>query len=389
VETDSLANASSLTGSFNTGSVKHSFTTGVEISREDTDRGSYLFTPGTNNPLTGTFTCPTAGAATLYNCTTLLNPNANDPWLYSRSLSPARTSVRTNTRSAYAFDTIEFTPQWLLNIGLRWDDFRTKLDVPAYTLAGVATAAQHAEVNTDFTNYQAGLVYKPSANSSVYVSYGTSSTPPGNDGGDGLDALSATVQNLKPQDSKNFELGTKWEVLARRLSLSAALFRSEMNNARVTAPDGTTQNVGRKTVKGVEFGVSGSITTNWQVFGGYTWLDGVIADNGFTNTGTTAKPVWTPSPFNGNVFPSTPKNSASLWTSYKLLPALSIGGGMSYVSKVYANINNNKYAPGYTRFDAMASYELGDKLYFDKVSSPHYAGVGAGRSATLAANFKY
>jgi len=32
---------------------------------------------------------------------------------------------------------------------------------------------------------------------------------------------------------------------------------------------------------------------------------------------------------------------------------------------------------------------LGDKLYFDKVSSPHYAGVGAGRSATLAANFKY
>ena len=402
VETDSLANASSLTGSFNTGSVKHSFTTGVEISREDTDRGSYLFTPGTNNPLTGTFTCPTAGAATLYNCTTLLNPNPNDPWAYSRSLSPARTSVRTNTRSAYAFDTIEFTPQWLLNIGLRWDDFRTKLDVPAYTLAGVATAAQHAEVNTDFTNYQAGLVYKPSANSSVYVSYGTSSTPPGNDGGDGLDALSATVQNLKPQDSKNFELGTKWEVLARRLSLSAALFRSEMNNARVTAPDGTTQNVGRKTVRGVEFGVSGSITTNWQVFGGYTWLDGEIADNGFTNTGTTAKPVWTPSPFNGNVFPSTPKNSASLWTSYKLLPALSIGGGMSYVSKVYANINNNKYAPGYTRFDAMASYELnknislqlnvqnlGDKLYFDKVSSPHYAGVGAGRSATLAANFKY
>jgi catecholate siderophore receptor len=402
VQTDSLANASSLTGSFNSGAVKHSFTAGVEISREDTDRGSYLFTPGTNNPLTGTFTCPTAGAATLYNCTTLLKPNPNDPWEYSRSLSPARTSVRSNTRSAYAFDTIEFTPQWLLNVGLRWDGFRTRLDVPAYTLAGVATAAQHAEVDTDFTNYQAGLVYKPSANSSVYISYGTSSTPPGNDGGDGLDALSAAVQNLKPQDSKNFELGTKWEVLARRLSLSAALFRSEMNNARVTAPDGSTQNVGRKTVRGVEFGVSGSITSNWQVFGGYTWLDGVIADNGSFNSGTTAKPVWVTSPFNGNVFPTTPKNSASLWTSYKVLPALTIGGGVNYVSKVYANINNNKFAPGYTRFDAMASYDvsknislqlnvqnLGDKLYFDKVSSPHYAGVGAGRSATLAANFKY
>jgi len=54
------------------------------------------------------------------------------------------------------------------------------------------------------------------------------------------------------------------------------------------------------------------------------------------------------------------------------------------------------------RFDAMASYvlnknvsfqlnvqNLGDKVYFDRVSSPHYAGVGAGRSATLTANLKF
>lgn len=76
--------------------------------------------------------------------------------------------------------------------------------------------------------------------------------------------------------------------------------------------------------------------------------------------------------------------------------------GVNYVAKVYANIANTKYAPGYSRFDAVASYEvnkhialqlnvqnLGDKLYYDKVSSPHYAGVGAGRSASLTANFKY
>jgi catecholate siderophore receptor len=76
---------------------------------------------------------------------------------------------------------------------------------------------------------------------------------------------------------------------------------------------------------------------------------------------------------------------------------------MSAMSKVYANVNNNKYVPGYARFDAMASYALNkdislqlnlqnltDKLYFDKVSSPHYAGVAPGRSAlTLTANFKF
>lgn len=401
--TDSLANATSLTGSFVAAGIKHSYTGGVEISREETDRSSYLFAPGTNNPLTGTTTCPTSGAATLYNCTTTVNPNPLDPWAYTASVSPARTNVVSNSRSAYLFDTVEFTPKWLLNVGLRWDDFRTTMNVPAYVLSGVTTQAQRAEVNADFTNYQAGLVYKPSTNSSVYVSYGTSSTPPGNDGGDGLDAISTTVQNLAPQDSKNYELGTKWEVLpGGRLSLSGALFKSEMNNARVTAPDGTTQNVGQKTMKGVELGISGNITKEWQVFGGYTYLDGKVANNGFVNTGTTAAPVYAPSPYNGNVFPTTPKNSASLWTSYAVMPGLLVGGGVNYVSKVYANINNTKFAPGYSRFDAMASYEvnrhialqlnvqnLGDKTYFDRVSSPHYAGVGAGRSATLTANFKY
>ncbi|MYM22733.1 TonB-dependent siderophore receptor [Duganella sp. FT135W] len=401
--TDSLANATSLTGSFVAAGIKHSYTGGLEISRENTDRSSYLFAPGTNNPLTGTTTCPTSGAATLYNCTTIINPNPNDPWVYTRSVSPARNTILTNTRSAYVFDTVEFTPQWLLNVGVRWDDYRSTLDVPTYTLNGVTTAAAHAEVNANFANYQGGLVYKPSANSSIYVSYGTSSTPPGNDAGDGLDGLTAAVQNLAPQDSKNYELGTKWEVLpGGRLSVSAALFRSEMNNARVTAPDGTTQNVGKKTMKGVELGVSGNITKEWQVFGGYTYLDGRVADNGFVNTGTTAKPVYTASPYNGNVFPTTPKNSASLWTSYAVLPGVMVGGGVNYVAKVYANINNTKYAQGYSRFDAMASYEINkhislqlniqnltDKFYFDKVSSPHYAGVGPGRSATLTANFKY
>jgi catecholate siderophore receptor len=398
-ETRTFANVTSLTGELRAAGMKHSFNAGVEFDRETTDRSTWLFTPGTNNPLTGTFTCPGSGAATLYNCTTLVNPNPYDPWVYSRSLSGALTHVSTKTRAAYAFDTVEINRQWLLNLGVRWDDFQSTLD----TLPSATTVAAHAVVDTSFVSTQAGIVYKPSKNGSIYLSYASSATPPGNDGGDGLDALTAAVQNLQPQRSRNIELGTKWDLLpGGRLSLTGALFKSTMNNARVTAPDGTVQNVGRKKVQGVELGFSGKITSAWTVFGGYTWLDAEIADNGYINTGTTAMPVWTASPFNGNRFPTTPKNSATLWTSYAFTKDFTAGFGMSAMSKVYANVNNNKWVPGYARFDAMASYALNkdislqlnlqnltDKLYFDKVSSPHYAGVAPGRSATLTANFKF
>jgi catecholate siderophore receptor len=402
-ETRTLANVTSLSGELESLGLKHSFNAGIEFDRESTDRSSYVFTPGTNNPITGTFTCPSSGAATLYNCTTLVNPNPYDPWVTTRSISGALTNVRTRTKAAYAFDTIEINPQWLLNLGLRWDDFESTLDTAAGIVNGNPAPAAHAVVDTSFVSSQAGIVYKPSKNGSVYLSFASSATPPGNDGGDGLDALTAAVQNLQPQRSRNIELGTKWDLLpGGRLSVTGALFKSTMSNARVTAPDGSTQNVGRKEVQGVELGFSGKLNSAWTVFGGYTWLDAEVANNGYLNTGTTAAPIWSPSPFNGNRFPTTPKNSASLWTSYAFSKDFTAGFGVTAMSKVYANVNNNKWVPGYARFDAMASYalnqdislqlnlqNLADKLYFDKVSSPHYAGVAPGRSATLTANFKF
>jgi catecholate siderophore receptor len=112
--------------------------------------------------------------------------------------------------------------------------------------------------------------------------------------------------------------------------------------------------------------------------------------------------VYVVSPYNGNRFPATPKHSATLWTTYAVTKDFTAGLGVNAMSQVYANVNNNKWAPGYTRVDAMATYALNqdvslqlnvqnltNKFYFDRVSSPHYAGVGPGRSATLSANVKF
>lgn len=396
----------SLTGSFTTGSLKHSYSTGVEYSDEKMTRGTYQMTPGTNNPLNGSTACPTTGAATGYNCTDFNNPNPSDPWsanqIVYRSNKALDVRQTTKTKSVYAFDTIEFNEQWSVNLGLRYDDYSTEQVTPV--LGKAPTVFNN---DNDFVNYQAGVVFKPVANGSIYLSYGTSSTPPGMDGGDGSDGINAANADLKPQETKNLELGTKWDLFDNRLNLTAALFHTELNNTRVVIDNGTTQNAGKKVIDGFELGFTGQLTDAWSIYGGYTYLDSELKDNGFTcsvssRTGCPAPGVWIPSPNNGNQFPNTAKHSANLWTTYSFPFGLTLGAGATYSDKQYGDAANLKWIPSYTRWDAMASYaiqenislqlnvqNLSDKVYFTKAYASHYASIAPGRSATLALNVTF
>ncbi|TGR52276.1 TonB-dependent receptor [Mesorhizobium sp. M00.F.Ca.ET.151.01.1.1] len=405
VDVKSFADQLGLTGAFQTGVLKHSYSAGVEYSDEKMTRGSYLMTPGTSNPLTGNSKCPTTGAATGYNCTDFANPNPRDPWAATHSVYRSDKALdveqRTKTTSAYVFDTIELNEQWMINLGLRYDDFRTTLTTP---VAGAAPT--RVRNSNDFLNYQAGVVFKPAANGSIYLSWGTSSTPPGMDGGDGSDGLSAAVADLKPQDTKNLELGTKWDLFDQRLNLTAAIFHTVMNNARVTVDNGTSQNAGKKEINGFELGFTGQLTEAWSLYGGYTYLDSELKDNGFVCGApvgrTCPSNVYVPSPYNGNEFPNTAKHSANLWTTYRFPIGLTLGAGAFYSDKQYGDVANTKWIASYTRFDAMASYaiqdnislqlnvqNLTDKTYFTKAYASHYASIAPGRSATLALNVKF
>ena len=407
IDTKTFADQLSLTGAFETGALRHSYSAGVEYSEEKSSKGSYVLGGGgTNNPLTGNQACATTGAATGYNCTDFANPNPHDPWAATHPVTRSNKALdveqTTVTRSVYAFDTIELSERWLLNLGLRWDDFDTEQVTP------VAGAAPTVIGNADtFLNYQAGLVFKPAANGSVYLSWGTSSTPPGMDGGEGNDAINAANAELEPQQTRNLELGTKWDLLAGRVNLTAAIFHTEMDNARVTIDNGTTRNAGRKVIEGVELGVNGQLTRNWNVSAGYTYMQSELKDNGYvcsvsSRNGCPAPGVWIVSPNNGNEFPNTPKHAATVWSTYRFPFGLVVGGGASYVDRQYGDAANSKWIPAYTRWDAMASYavqdnisvqlnvqNLTDKVYFTKAYSSHYATIAPGRSATLSLNVAF
>ncbi len=394
-DTDTFTDQLSLTGKFNTGAFKHSFNTGAEYSKTESDKGSYTVTNSKGQTAGGVGTAGGCKGQTElsseYWCTSAYNPNSKDPWLGSITPNKATTTTTSENTSVYVLDNIEITPKWLIDLGIRWDKFETEMKTNA---TGVKVAS-----DTDFFNYQAGVTYKPLENGSIYASYATSSNPVGVDLGDGSEAISATLNNLDPEEVKTYELGTKWDLLDKKLNLTAAVFRTEKTNTRATDSSGNTQNIGETRVDGVELGANGNITDKWAVSVGYTYLDSEIVDAGFTKN---AAGNYVANPVNGNQVQNVAKNSATLWTTYQVLPQLTIGAGALGMDKVYGDAANTKYVNGYVRYDAMARYNvnknvdlqlnvnnLSDKRYFTKAYASHYATEAEGRSAVLAINFKY
>ncbi len=411
-DTNTFTDQLSLTGKLNTGSLVHSFNTGVEYSKQDSDRGGYTLNDTTangSNPNSGTSqwnvkpggtlgACANSGmgigADSNYWCTSLNNPNSNDPWLGSITANPKTSNVTTKNTSVYALDSIKINPQWILDLGIRWDKFETNLN-------NYATNKSYSSDN-DFFNYQAGVTFKPVENGSIYASFATSSNPIGVDAGDGSEGLSTpggrgpteeqaiANNNLKPEDVHTMEIGTKWDLFNEKLNLTATIFRTEKTNTRATDTDGYTRNIGETRVDGLELGVNGNITNKWAVSAGYTYLDSTIVDDGPKDSNE------------GNQVQNVAKNSATLWTTYAFTPSFTLGAGAVAMDKVYGDAANTKFVPGYVRYDAMARYNvnknvdlqlnvnnLSDKRYFTKAYASHYATEAEGRSAVLSVNFKY
>lgn len=418
-EVESFVEQLDLSGTFETGSLQHSFAVGFEGSWEKSKRGNYTVNTGVttyangSNPSFTSRRCNNSGAAASlltevgagsnYNCTSLFNPNPYDPWVNyaSDGVTPAAIAknavnniVEAETYSIYAVDTVTITDQLLLNLGLRYDWYETT----ATTISG--STATPLTYKDEFLNYQAGLVYKPVENGSIYVSYGKSTTPPGSmigEGSEGNAIAATTLDDLKPEITHSYEIGTKWEFFDGAFGANLALFRTETSNARTTGATGDLEYIGERRIDGIEVGFNGKPLPFWSVFGGYTYMDSEIKYAGPNNIN------------NGKPFPLTPKHSFTAWNTFDITDAFQIGGGAIYNSKQYASFaaiagvgTVERYIPSYWRFDATASLEVSEnvslrvnvqnltnKRYYDRVQSPHFAVMAPGRSAFATVSVKY
>lgn len=363
-DTETLVNVTDLTGDVDIGGFRNTYVAGLEISREQLRNRNYTLNPST---LTGV---------------SLYNPDPGDPYTGTINPSTSFTHADTDTVALYVLDTVELSPQWDVNLGLRFDRYSTE--------SQSATASLKNDSN--FVNYQTGVVYKPLPNASIYVSHATSSNPAGGGAGQGGSDgnLSAAVENLDPEKNRSYEIGTKWDLFNKSLSLTGAIFRTEKTNARVSVGGGVTETVGEQKVDGFEIGLSGNITPEWKVFGGYTYLRAELVDDGPASSN------------DGNAFPLVAPHSFSLWTSYDLTRDWTVGGGAFYMAKRYANAANSLSLPNYWRLDAMVGYRvtetveiqlnlqnLLDETIYDSTHNGQFATVAPGRVALLTTNFRF
>lgn len=338
----------------------------------------------------GTFSAPaTALTANLYN------PNANDKLAdFKPVLNGAFTAGKTDTVAAYLFDTWKLNEQWQINGGLRGEHYNT--ESTAATLTGTSLIGTRLEKSDEIYSYKAGVLYKPAKNGSVYVSYASSETPPGS----ANFSLSAAAGNINgpgmdPQKTKNYEVGTKWDVLSEKLSLTAAYYHTENKN-EITLLDSATNTysqLGKRVVEGVELGAVGQITKNWQITAGIATMDTEIKQGTTGNNAAGAATRW------------SPDLTATVWSTYNFDSALTVGGGVRYSSKqkrvidpsVDISLQNLPSIPSYAVADAMVSYKVNknvdvqlnvynlfDKFYINTLNnSGARATLGQERSAQL------
>ncbi|OGB26730.1 MAG: hypothetical protein A3I66_13390 [Burkholderiales bacterium RIFCSPLOWO2_02_FULL_57_36] len=351
IDDRSLFNQTDLIAKFDTGAIKHTLITGVEIGRESYENQRYDWTGESNQSLTNPVYGPMpAGAA--------------------RSRIDF-TDNSANTFAAYVNDTVALNKQWKLVGGLRWDRF----DFDGNTLDNSSGAVSSLAQTDKMLSHRWGVLYQPTDTQSYYASYGTSFNPSAE-----TMTLSAVNLNIDPEENRSLEIGAKWDLLNGGLGLTAALFQVEKTNARSRDEFNNVVGVGNTRVNGFELGAVGQLAKNWQIFGGYTYLDGKIVSLSEVSGGVRASR-------DGNVLTNSPKHSATLWSTYRLGNAWEIGGGAVYSAERIVNNANTAKVGGYTRYDATLAYltkKYDVRLSLQNLTDKHYFEVASGGRATPA-----
>ncbi|AZP13793.1 TonB-dependent siderophore receptor [Undibacterium parvum] len=365
---DNFFNQTDLMFSLATGSVQHKMLAGVELGRQVTD----------NYRNTGYFTV--AGKSVSSINVSVVNPLSNAALTFKQGATDANNHGVATIASVYLQDQIEFSPQWQAIVGLRRDSFAMDFTNNRNL--------ENIQVTDTPVSPRIGLVFKPMPTVSLYGSYSLAFAPRA---GDQLGSLTSSNQAFDPEQFKNLELGAKWDILPN-LEASAAVYQLDRTNVVIPDPLDVTRSIlvdGQRS-KGVELGMTGKLTPEWSIMGGYAYQDAQI-----TKTQSASIKA-------GAVVAQVPTHSASLWNRYDFSQAWGAGLGLVYRGQIYASNDNAVVVPGFTRVDAAVFYRVNknlqlqmnvenlfDKNYYASANSNNNITPGAPRGLKLGLNASF
>jgi len=332
--TTSLAiNRTDLTSRFHVAGIKNILTTGLELSKEQSNVNRYT------NGLDDIAPTPLLDPDGLHTAPTPLTTYANP-------------KSRGSDVSLYALDRIALAPHWDVDVGLRWDRFRSNF-------SEVFTATAFERTDT-FLSPRVAVIFKPDDARSVHLSYGTSYNP-------AIEYLTIAPSSasLSPEKTRALELGAKVNVLNGLVDLTGSVFDTVVTNVRNSDPDDpTVQNAPfDQRVRGIELGVSGYVTEEVEVAANYTHLNDKIT--------ATSDPLSL-----GKVVPNTPHDAVNVWTTLKPTTTWTVAGGFTGVSHRFADTQNTAGVPPYVVFNVMASCQVSEQfklqLNLDNVANKLY-----------------
>jgi catecholate siderophore receptor len=330
---ENLFNQTDLVWQGDVGGVRHTLLAGAELGRQETR----------NLRITGRFGAPNGPVRITVPFSQPLQRGL--PIVFSTRGSDADNRVETTVAAAYLQDQIEIGERLQIIAGLRFDSF----DVDVRDLRNDPTlnlTRRDFSRRDELWSPRLGVVFKPVPAASIYASYSISHLP---SSGDQFASLTASTETVKPEEFENLEAGVKWEVTPG-LFLSAAVYRLE--RSKTTLPDparpGQVLQTGEARTKGFEAEISGRLTEQWEIIGGYSWQDAEIT------SATSAAPA-------GRKIPLAPEHTFSLWNKYSFTPAFAAGVGVIHQEDMFASITNQVVLPSFTRVDAALFVTLSDR----------------------------
>jgi len=269
------------------------------------------------------------------------------------------TQVEIEVYSVYFQDQVTVTPWLQLVGGVRFDSFEIEVD-------DVRANASDDRTDNEWSP-RGGVILKPIENISLYGSYSSSFQPRSGE------QFANLNNNLAPDEFETWEGGVKWDV-APMMSFTAAYFQNEQTTTARDNVTGENFETRGMEVEGIELQMQGKIFDHLFVRAGYSWMDGETA--------------------NGSEPRELPENTLFFWGDYQVSDKFGLGMGVTHQDDTLIRDGGFQKLPGYTRVDAMAYYDVTNKLrlqmnvenltdetYFPNSHSTHQATVGQPISA--------